>query len=125
MSVLSVVFLGGILASEDKDSAWISPLINVSYIAFIACIAIVLVFVLRNLFTHKDTLKKTLISVGLFLAVVVVSFVIADSSDVKTNAGVVSGTTSKLVSTGLNTFYLLAIVAVGTMVWTGFNKIKK
>ncbi|AWM13803.1 hypothetical protein NHF50_07875 [Flavobacterium sp. NRK F10] len=125
ISVLSLVFLGGILASEDKDSAWISPLINVSYFIFAACVAVVVIYVVKNLFSKKETLKKTLVSVGLFLAVVVISFVLADSSEVKTNSGVVSGTTSKLVSTGLNTFYLLAIVAVGTMLWTGFNKIKK
>ncbi len=125
ISVLSVVFLGGILASEDKDSSWISPLISVSYVVLVACIAIVILFVLKNLFTHKDTLKKTLISVGLFLAVVVVSFILADSSEVKTNGGIVSGSTSKLVSTGLNTFYFLAVIAIGTMLWTGFNKIKK
>lgn len=125
ISVLSIVFLGGILASDDKESSWISPLINVSYIVFAACVAIVLIYVIKNLFTHKDTLKKTLISVGLFLAVVLISYLLADGSVVKTSSITVSETTSKLVSTGLNTFYLLAVIAIGTLVWTGFNKIKK
>lgn len=70
-------------------------------------------------------LKRTLISVGLFLGVVLISYIFADSSDVKANGIVYSGATSKWVSAGLNAFYLLAVVAVGAMVWTGFNKIKK
>lgn len=125
IGIVSIVFLGGILATEEKDSAWISPLILLSYIILFACIAIVLIFVFKNLFAKQETLKKTLISIGLFLGVVLVSFILADSSDVKAGGEVVSGTTSKLVSTGLNTFYFLALVAIGTMAWTGVTKIKK
>jgi len=125
ISVLSIILLGGILNTEEKDSIWISPLIMISYIVLFACIAIVLAYVFKNLFAKQETLKKTLISVGLFLGVVLISFLLADGSDVKAGGEIVSGTTSKLVSTGLNTFYFLALIAIVTMAWTGLNKIKK
>ena len=64
-------------------------------------------------------------SLGLFLGVVLLAFILADSSDVKAGGEIVSGTTSKLVSTGLNTFYFLALIAIGTMAWTGLTKFKK
>jgi uncharacterized membrane protein len=125
IGILSMVFLGGILATDEKDSAWISPLILVAYVILFACIAIVLIYVFKNLFAKQETLKKTLMSIGMFLGVVLLAFILADSSDVKAGGEIVSGTTSKLVSTGLNTFYFLALVAIGTMAWTGLTKFKK
>jgi uncharacterized membrane protein len=125
IGILSMIFLGGILATDEKDSAWISPLILVAYVILFACIAIVLVYVFKNLFAKQETLKKTLMSVGMFLGVVLLAFILADGSDVKAGGEIVSGTTSKLVSTGLNTFYFLALIAIGTMAWTGLTKFKK
>lgn len=125
IGILSMIFLGGILATDEKDSAWISPLILVAYLILFACIAIVLIYVFKNLFAKQETLKKTLMSIGMFLGVVLLAFILADSSDVKAGGEIVSGTTSKLVSTGLNTFYFLALIAIGTMAWTGLTKFKK
>lgn len=128
ISILSLVALGGLMATSDsEDNSWISPLIYLSYVILLACVVVVLIYVFKNLFSNKENLKKTLISAGVFLAVVLVSFILADGSEVKsaTNEVIASESTSKWVSTGLNTFYLLAVAAIGTMVWTGFNKIKK
>lgn len=128
ISVLSLVFLGGLMASDDAaNSSWISPLIYLSYVILIACIALVLIYVFKNLFSKKDDLKKTFIFIGLFVALILVSFILADGTEVKSpsNEIIASESTSKWVTTGLNMFYLLAVVAVGTMFWTGFNKIKK
>jgi uncharacterized membrane protein len=125
IGILSMIFLGGILATDEKDSAWISPLILVAYVILFACIAIVLIYVFKNLFAKQETLKKTLMSMGMFLGVVLISFILADGSDMTVGGVTYSGATSKLVSTGLNTFYFLALVAIGTMAWTGLTKIKK
>ena len=128
ISVLSLVFLGGLMASDDAaNSSWITPLIYLSYVILIACIALVLIYVFKNLFSKKEDLKKTFIFIGLFVALILVSFILADGTEVKSpsNEIIASESTSKWVSTGLNMFYLLAVVAVGTMFWTGFNKIKK
>lgn len=125
VGVISILFLGGILASEEQDSAWISPLIFVSYAILFACLAIVLIFVFKNLFAKQETLKKTLISVGLFVGVLLISYILADGSDMTVGGITYSGATSKLVSTGLNMFYFLALVAIGTMAWTGLTKFKK
>jgi high-affinity Fe2+/Pb2+ permease len=126
ISVLSIVFLAGLMAGDDDaNNSWISPLIYMSYFVLAACVAIVLVYVLKNLFSNKENLKKTMISVGLFLAVVLVSFILADGSDVKVGDEVITGMTSKLVSTGIWMFYILAFVSIVTMGWTGINKIKK
>ena len=128
ISILSLVALGGLMATSDsEDNSWISPLIYLSYVILLACIVVVLIYVFKNLLSNKENLKKTLIYIGVFFGVVLVSFILADGTEIKSasNEIIASESTSKWVSTGLNTFYLLAIVAIGTMFWTGFNKIKK
>ena len=126
ISVLSVIFLGLLMANSDaENNSWISPLIYISYFILAACVVLVLLFVLKNLFSNKDNLKRTLIVVGLFLGVFIISFVLADSSDVKANGEIVSGSTSKWVSTGLNMFYVLALAAIAAMAWTGVTKLTK
>lgn len=126
ISVLSIVFLALLISGSDSaDNTWIAPLIYVSYFILFACIAVVLVFVLKNLFSNSENLKRTLISVGLFLGLLVISYIFADSSDVKANGEVFTGATSKWVSAGLNMFYFLAFAALVAMAWTGITKIKK
>ena len=126
ISVISILFLAGLMATSDNENnSWISPLIYMSYFVLFACIAIVLVFVFKNLLSDKENFKKTLISVGLFLGVILISFVFADGSDMKVGDEVATGMTSKLVSTGLNAFYLLAVISMATMAWTGLTKLKK
>lgn len=128
VALLSLVFLGGLLATSDSDdNSWINPLIYLSYVILLACVVVVLIYVFKNLFSNKENLKKTLISIGLFLGIAIVSFIFADDTEFKSvsNELMASSSTSKWVSTGLNMFYFLAFGAVGTMAWTGFNKFKK
>ncbi|NHN26990.1 hypothetical protein FIA58_015005 [Flavobacterium jejuense] len=127
IAVLGILFLGLLMAaSEDgAENKWITPLIYLSYIVLAVCIGIVLIYVLKNLFSDKDNLKKTLISVALFAAVMLVSYLLANGGEVKANGEVYSSSTTKLVGAGLNAFYILTVVAIGTMVWSGFTKIKK
>jgi len=128
ISILSLVALGGLMATSDsEDNSWISPLIYLSYVILLACIVVVLIYIFKNLFSNKENLKKTLISIGVFFGLVLISFISADGTEVKSasNEILASESTSKWVSTGLNMFYLLAFAAIGTMLWTGFNKIKK
>ncbi|MFD2892410.1 hypothetical protein ACFS5J_10345 [Flavobacterium chuncheonense] len=126
LSVLSIVFLALLMANTDSaDNTWISPLIYISYAILFACVAVVLVFVLKNLFSNKENLKRTLISIGLFAGVVLISYILADGSDVEANGEVYTGATTKWVGAGLNTFYVLGLVSIGAMLWTGFTKIKR
>lgn len=127
IAVLSVIFLGLLMASSDDgpENGWITPLIYLSYFVLAVCIGIVLIYVLKNLFSDKENLKKTLISVALFAGVLVISYLFASGDAVKANGEVYSGSTPKLVGAGLNAFYILTIVAIGTMVWAGITKIKK
>lgn len=130
VAILSVVFLGALMVtsnSEEKDNSWINPLIYLAYVILAACVAVVLLFVFKNLFSNKENLKKALIMIGAFLGLVLISYILADGTEIKsvTNEIVASESTSKWVSTGLNMVYFLGFAAVATMVWTGISKIKR
>ncbi|MEZ4853292.1 hypothetical protein [Flavobacterium sp.] len=129
ISVISLIFLGLLMANGDgEENAWISPLIYISYIVLFACVVLVLLFVFKNVFSNKETLKSTLIGLGLFLVVILISYILADGSEVISSNGSVlapAGATSKWVSAGIYATFILAIAAIGTMVWGGLTKIKK
>ena len=128
ISVLSLVFLGGLMASDDAaNSSWITPLIYLSYVILIACIALVLIYVFKNLFSKKEDLKKTFIIFGLFIGALLISYILSDGSEVRSvsNEVIATESTSKWVGTGILLTTILAIVAILSVFWSGFNKIKK
>lgn len=126
ISLLSVVFWTTIAFSSEMDGGLISPMINLSIVVLLIAVAFVLYYTIKNLASQKGSeLKKTFIGVGAFLAVMVVSFIVADSEPLTVGGEDFSSTTSKLVSTGLNAFYILAFVAIVLMFFTGYNRIKK
>lgn len=128
ISILSLVFLALIMASSDAaNSSFISPIIYISYIILFACLAVVLVYVFKNLFSDKEKLKKSLLTLGLFAVVVLVSYLFADGSDVYNvkKELLLSGSGSKLVSTGLNMTYFLGIFSVGSLFFFMFKNAKK
>ena len=126
--IASILFVSalGMEISMENNSYIVDYFIYVSYLAMAIAFFSGVYFVFKNLITHKDQLKRALISLGLFAAIVLVAFILADSTEVKLkDGGVISSFSSKLISTSLNTFYILAIISVGVLGWTGFSKIKR
>ncbi len=126
--IASILFVSnlGMEVSMENNSYVVDYFIYLSYLAMAIAFFSVVYFVFKNLVTHKDQLRRALISLGLFAAVVLVAFIMADSTEVKLKDGeMISSMGSKLISTSLNTFYILAVVSVGVLVWTGFSKIKR
>ncbi len=128
ISVISLVFIALIMSSSDSvNSSWISPLIYLSYVILFACVAVVLIYVFKNLFSSKETLKKSMITIGLLLGLLIISYIIADGSDVYNvkKELMVSGSASKWVSTGLNMSYILGFISVGSLFFFMFKNAKK
>jgi lipid-A-disaccharide synthase-like uncharacterized protein len=122
------VFLALVMANSEGDNeSWISSLIYLSYVILFACVAIVLIYVFKNLFSNKETLKRTMITLGLLGGVLLISYLLANGSDVYNvkKELLVSGGASKLVSTGLIATYILGIVAVGSLFFFMFKNAKK
>ncbi|HIB47090.1 MAG TPA: hypothetical protein EYN07_08870 [Flavobacteriaceae bacterium] len=120
LGLLGVVFMALLLSGNASAMDW---LIYTGYIVLAVTVVMVLLFVLKGVF--EGDIKKTLISIGVFAAIIIVSYVLADSTPMQLpdDGGMTSESGSKWVGTGLYTFYILAIVAVGLMVFSGFKKI--
>jgi multisubunit Na+/H+ antiporter MnhB subunit len=99
-----------------------------AYIAYIT-LGIVLVFVVffvvKNLFTHTDSLKNTLIGVGAFAAVLIVSYVVSggDTTQYKLQDGIATEGQSQMVGAGLVAFYIFLAVAAVSMIYSGVKKV--
>jgi hypothetical protein len=93
----------------------------IAYITLALTLFIVLVYVLKE--TFSGNLKKTLMSVGAFLLVVIIAYVMSEGVETEMRDGeMLSASGSKWVGTGLNTFYILALVAIGSMIYSGIKK---
>lgn len=114
-------------ASEAVNSGAMNFMFIITYLLLAIAVAVSLLFTLKNLFANPKSLKKTLMVIGGFLLVVVISYVLADGTDINleemANRGIeTSETTVKRIGTGLNVFFLLVVIAVGSMLYGGFKK---
>lgn len=133
VGVIGLILLGRIVYtgddaienSADLQASVVNPILFLAYFIFAFIIVLVLVFVIRGLF--KGDIKKTLISIGAFLLIVVLAYVIADDTiPAGINEDVVlSEGDSRWISTGLITFYFLAVIAIGAMILSGIKKLMK
>ena len=115
-----------IIDSPDLQSSLVTPLIYIAYITFAIALIFVIAFVIMNLFSSGSSIKSTLIGVGAFLAVVLVSFLLASGEETVTRDGaIITASTSRWVETGIYAFYILGIFAIGAMIFSGVKKLAK
>lgn len=135
ISVLAAFFLLRIIGTGDDDIKMaatmgdfsaVSPLVELARIVIFITIATTLIFSLLGLFSDRTKLKKAAISIGLFLCVIGISFVLSEGVETPLKDGeVLSASGSKLVGTGIRTFYILAVIAISLMIFSGVTKIIK
>ncbi|MBC2843606.1 hypothetical protein [Winogradskyella flava] len=134
LSVAGIIFLGRIIAEGDDeikaaalagDTSIVEPMAIIAYIILGLVLLFVVVFVLKNLFTNTSGLKNTLIGVGAFVAVLIISYVTAggDTMKYKLQDGIATDGQSQMVGAGLTAFYILIIVAALTMIFSGVKKV--
>ena len=128
LSVAGIIFLAMIIAKGDETvtatGEGVDGFLYVAYITFAITILFVLFFVFKGILSGN--IKNTLISLGAFLLIVVISYVLADGTPVQLIGGeTLSGSGAKWVDTGLYVFYILAVLAIGAMVFGGIKKVTK
>ncbi|QJP34153.1 hypothetical protein F0365_06890 [Nonlabens sp. Ci31] len=125
------------LNTAGSQAVTVSPLIFLAYVTLALTIVIVLIFVVKGLFTNPAALKKAGVSVGLLALVALISYYgLADDSNTVgfieggkiielDNGAQLTKGTSQWIGASLYMFYILAAVAVGTVVWSGVSKLIK
>lgn len=132
IGVIGLILLGRILIADGPaiesdpslQNSLLDPMLWLSYLVLVTVILLVLIFVIKGLFSGN--IKNTLIFVGAFLLIVVIGYVITDGVPMEMNDGeIISANVTHWVSAGLVIFYILALIAVGTMVLSGIRKLIK
>ena len=133
--LLGVVFLFRIIGAGDEeikmaassgDFATVSPLVSLAIAILFITVFITLVFSILNLTSSSKKLKKALIFIGCFILVTIIAYAASDGVETPMKDGeVLSASGSRWVGTGLRMFYILATLAILSMVLSGAKKILK
>jgi len=133
--LLGVIFLFRIIGAGDEeikmaagtgDFSTVSPLVSLAIAILFITISITLVFSILNLASSSRKLKKALIFIGCFVLVTAIAFAASDGVETPMKDGeVLSASGSRWVGTGLRMFYILATLAILSMVLSGAKKILK
>ncbi len=131
VGVLSIIFLAMIIATGDtaikdgESSGTVNSFMYIAYAILIVTIALVLIFTLKGLFTNTATLKRTLIGVGAFLVVLIISYAVSggDTREYLYGGIPVTANESHLVGAGIVAFYMLMAGTIIAMLMAGVKKL--
>lgn len=109
-------------AVEASGGEGLDPFLWVAYITLAITIIMVLIFVLKGVFSGD--IKRTLIPLGILLVIFAISYLLSTGVESQTRDGeIVTASTSKWIGTGLYAFYIMAILAVAAMLFSGVKKL--
>ena len=125
LAVIGIIF--GLMIMSGSYGM-IDNMMIVAYVIFAITIALVLFYVIIGLFSGN--IKKTLLSLGAFLAIIIISYLMASGTNLDLQPFIDKGlnvteTTSKNVGAGLYTFYALAIFAIAVVALSSIRKLVK
>jgi len=114
------------LNALSGDYGVVSTMVTLALLVLAIAVILTLVFSFGNLASDGKKLKKALISIGVFAAVVLIAFLFSSGSETPLKDGnMLSAAGSRWIETGLRTFYFLVFIAVGAMLYTGIARLKK
>ncbi|MFD1094325.1 hypothetical protein [Salegentibacter chungangensis] len=132
IGVAGLILLGRIIyagddaieASGDMQASLLEPFMWVAYLVLFVVIFLVAIFVIKGLF--RGNIKNTIIAIGSFAAIVLIAYLLTEGT-AKTlkDGGTLSASGDHWVGAGLVTFYILAGIAIASMVFSGIKKLTK
>ncbi len=135
LGIIGVIFLLRIMGTGDEqieidasqgNYSLVTPIIELARIVLFLTIFVTLIFSLRGLFSNKEKLKKASISIGFFLLIVFISYMVSTGVETPMKDGkILSENGSRWVEAGILVFYILFIIAIGLMFLSGLRKMLK
>ena len=132
LALLALIVLGVIIGQGDEyiemsamqgNFGAVSVMINLALFVLLVTVLMTLVFSMKNLFSEKSKLKKAGISIGSFLFVFILAFVLSSGVETPMQDGkMLSALQSRFGEAGIRTFYLLTLIAGGIMVYFSVSK---
>tara|TARA_B100000131_G_scaffold293570_1_gene309003 strand:+ start:791 stop:1240 length:450 start_codon:yes stop_codon:yes gene_type:complete len=135
LGIIGVIFLLRIMGTGDEqieidasqgNYSLVTPIVELARIVLFLTIFVTLIFSLRGLFSNKEKLKKASISIGFFLLIVFISYMVSTGVETPMKDGkILSENGSRWVEAGILVFYILFIIAIGLMFLSGLRKMLK
>ena len=135
LGIIGVIFLLRIMGTGDEqieidasqgNYSLVTPIVELARIVLFLTIFVTLIFSLRGLFSNKEKLKKASISIGFFLLIIFISYMISTGVETPMKDGkILSENGSRWVEAGILVFYILFIIAIGLMFLSGLRKMLK
>jgi hypothetical protein len=135
LGLLGAIFLFRIIGAGDEeikmaasmgDFGTVSPLVSLAIAILSITVIVTVLFSLLSLASSPEKLKKSLVFIGCFLLITGIAYAISSGVETPMKDGeMLSASGSRWVETGLRMFYILATLAVLSMVFSGAKKILK
>ena len=112
------------MAASMGDFGTVTPLVSLAIAILSITVIVTVLFSLLSLASSPEKLKKSLVFIGCFLLVTGIAYAISSGVETPMKDGeMLSASGSRWVETGLRMFYILATLAVLSMVFSGARKI--
>ena len=135
LGIIGVIFLLRIMGTGDEqieidasqgNYSLVTPIVELARIVLFLTIFVTLIFSLRGLFSNKEKLKKASISIGFFLLIIFIAYMVSTGVETPMKDGkILSENGSRWVEAGILVFYILFIIAIGLMFLSGLRKMLK
>ena len=127
LGVAGILLWGMLMIKGDEaviasGGEGLDSFLYVAHLTFAILLITVVFFVLKGI--AGGDVKKTLMSLGAFVLIFVISYVMADGVETFTKDGeLVTAQTSRFIGTGLYAFYIMSVLAVIAMAFSGVKKL--
>jgi hypothetical protein len=111
-------FLYYTIATDKDANGAIDTMLNLTKFLLVLTAFFAIAGLIIDIFSSKKSLKYTLIGLGGFALVILIASMMGSDEPYKLGDTVYSASTSSWVDTGLWTFYLLGIIALGLMIFS-------
>ncbi|MCD2258587.1 hypothetical protein [Psychroserpens luteolus] len=111
------------IETVEENQAVLGWFANLAYVVLGIATVSAVVFSLANLVSSPDKLKKSLMSVGVFVAILAVAWFASSGVETPLNDGkMLSASGSQMIEAGIKAFYILILLAAGLMLFFGVKK---
>lgn len=118
--------------TNGAQAVTISPMMFLTYITMFIALALVVIFLVKNLLSSPQKLKSAGIAIGIAVIIIGVSYAFSNGNDadmfnelVDTGDDPLTSGESKVIGASLITFYIVGFLAVASIAWTGVSKLLK
>ncbi len=121
--LITVVSAGDDAVKAGESDGAVNGLMTVAYVVLGIILASVVLFTIYNTLSNPANLKRTLMGVGAFALLALISYFVATGVETPLKeGGVLSKEGSQLVGAALYLFYFLGAIAGGSMLLGGVKK---